>query len=159
MVMPAPTSFLDWFSTDAFVVEIQSTAKRDIINEVVMAGVKGGVLPKGRREQAVNLLMAREERGSTGLGRGIAIPHAKIPGLRKQCGLVARSTDGVDFKSVDGEPVHVLVMIISPESRGDEHLHALRWISGMARDPDFTSFIRQATTAEQIYDVLVERSG
>jgi len=157
--MPVPTSFIEAFSTEAIVVEIQSDAKRDIVGELVSAAVKGGVLPKGRKEQAVDLLMAREDRGSTGLGRGIAIPHAKIPGLRKQCGVMARSTEGVDFKAVDGEPVYALVMMISPESREDEHLHALRWISGMARDPDFTSFIRQATTAEQIYDVLVERSG
>jgi mannitol/fructose-specific phosphotransferase system IIA component (Ntr-type) len=72
---------------------------------------------------------------------------------------VARSRHGVDFRAIDGEPVHVFVMIVSPESRADEHLGLLRWISGCARDPDFVSFIRQARDAAGILEVLQERSG
>ena len=95
----------------------------------------------------------------SGLGKGIAIPHAKLEGLRRHAGVVARSSQGVDFKSVDGEPAHVLVMLISPESRPDEHLSLLRWVSNLARDPDFSSFIRQAKNAQEVFEVLQERAG
>jgi len=147
------------FSLEAIVSELEGQTKAAVLAEMVGAAVTGGLLPRARRVQVVAALEAREERGSTGLGRGIAIPHAKIPGLRRHAGVVARSTGGVDYRAIDGEPVHVLVMLVSPDARPEEHLRALKWISGLARDPDFTSFIRQARTAQDILDVIHERAG
>jgi len=147
------------FSLEAIVSELEGQTKAAVLAEMVGAAVTGGLLPRARRGQVVAALEAREERGSTGLGRGIAIPHAKIPGLRRHAGVVARSTGGVDYRAIDGEPVHVLVMLVSPDARPEEHLRALKWISGLARDPDFTSFIRQARTAQDILDVIRERAG
>jgi mannitol/fructose-specific phosphotransferase system IIA component (Ntr-type) len=149
---------MDMFSVKAMVTELHSQSKADALEEMVGAAVTGGLLPKARRGQAIEAIEARESRGSTGFGRGIAIPHAKIGGLRKHAGVVARSVEGLDFRAIDGEPVHVMVMLISPESRTEDHLAALRWLSVLARDPDFTSFIRQARTAEDILDVLQERA-
>jgi mannitol/fructose-specific phosphotransferase system IIA component (Ntr-type) len=149
---------MDMFSLKAMVVELQARTKSEALDEMVGVAVKGGLLPKTRRAQAIEALAARESRGSTGFGRGIAIPHAKIGGLRKHAGVVARSVEGFDFRAIDGEPVHVLVMLISPESRTEDHLEALRWLSLVARDPDFTSFIRQARTAEDMLVVLQERA-
>lgn len=150
---------IEMFSLEAIVAELEGQSKSDVLTEMVGAAVDSGVLPRTRKAQVLAALEAREERGSTGLGRGIAIPHAKIPGLRRHAGVVARSTHGIDYRAIDGERVHVLVMLISPESRPEEHLRALKWISGLARDPDFTSFIRQARTAQDILDVLHERAG
>jgi mannitol/fructose-specific phosphotransferase system IIA component (Ntr-type) len=157
--MPAPASFGSMFSLPGILPDLRARSKAEALQEIVSVAVAAGVLPKGRRAEAIQALEAREERGSTGLGRGIAIPHAKIPGLRKHAGFVARSVPGVEFRAVDGEPVHVLVMLISPESRPEEHLAMLRWISQTARDPDFTSFIRQARTAQDILDVILERGA
>ena len=157
--MTSPESMQELFSLEAIVSELEGHTKAAVLAEMVGAAVTGGLLPRARRVQVVAALEAREERGSTGLGRGIAIPHAKIPGLRRHAGVVARSTGGVDYRAIDGEPVHVLVMLVSPDARPDEHLRALKWISGLARDPDFTSFIRQARTAQDILDVIHERAG
>ena len=157
--MSAPESLVEIFALDAIVADLAGQSKPAVLAEMVGAAVNGGLLPKARKAQVVAALEAREERGSTGLGRGIAIPHAKIPGLRRHAGVVARSTGGVDFRAIDGELVHVLVMLISPDSHPEEHLRALKWISGLARDPDFTSFIRQARTAQDILDVIHERAG
>jgi PTS system nitrogen regulatory IIA component len=157
--MTGPDSMQELFSLEAIVSELEGQTKTAVLAEMVGAAVTGGLLPRARRAQIVAALEAREERGSTGLGRGIAIPHAKIPGLRRHAGVVARSTGGIDYRAIDGEPVHVLVMLVSPDARPDEHLRALKWISGLARDPDFTSFIRQARTAQDILDVIHERAG
>jgi len=157
--MTSPESMQELFSLEAIVSELEGHTKAAVLAEMVGAAVTGGLLPRARRAQVVAALEAREERGSTGLGRGIAIPHAKIPGLRRHAGVVARSTGGVDYRAIDGEPVHVLVMLVSPDARPDEDLRALKWISGLARDPDFTSFIRQARTAQDILDVIHERAG
>lgn len=155
--MPSPVSGL--FSPEAIVPELRGTTRDEILDEMVRAAVAAGVLPRARKAQVLEALLQREQRGSTGLGRGIAIPHAKIAGLRAHAGVVARSPAGVDFRAVDGERVHVLVMLISPDARQEEHLATLRWVSLMARDPDFCSFIRQARSAAEIYEVLRERSG
>jgi len=157
--MSQPVSHMDMFKLEAMIHELAGATKVEVVEEMVAAAARGGVLPRARRQQAVEALMTRENRGSTGLGKGIAIPHAKIEGLRKHAGVVARSSEGIDFKAVDGEPVHVLVMLISPDSRHDEHLSMLRWVSGLARDPDFTSFIRQAKDEQDILEVLQERAG
>jgi mannitol/fructose-specific phosphotransferase system IIA component (Ntr-type) len=147
------------FSVKAVLPDLVGQGKSEVLAEMVAWAVTGGILPKGRKAQALAALEEREERGSTALGRGIAIPHAKIPGLRRHAGLVARSHAGVEFRSIDGEPVHVLVMLVSPDSRLEEHLRMLRWISRIARDADFVSFIRQARTTQEILDVLHERAG
>lgn len=157
--MTAPPSMLEMFSVETVLTDLESEAKPDVVREMVQCAVRGGRLPKTRMQQAVDAILAREERGSTGLGKSIAIPHAKIPGLRKHAGVIARSLDGLDFRAVDGEPVYVLVMLISPENRSQEHLDSLKWVSGLARDPDFCSFIRQAGTSEEIFEVLQERAG
>src|SRR5262245_12318713 len=155
--MPSPVVGL--FSPKAIIHELASASRDEALDEMVRAAIGAGVLPRTRKAQVVEALTAREARGSTGLGRGVAIPHAKIPGLRSHAGVVARSSGGVDFRAVDGELVHVLVMLISPDNRQDEHLATLRWVSLMARDHDFCSFIRQARTADQIFEVLQERAG
>ncbi|MBM3985608.1 MAG: PTS sugar transporter subunit IIA [Planctomycetes bacterium] len=155
--MPSPVSGL--FSPKAIVPDLRGATRDAVLEEMVRAAVAAAVLPRPRKAQVLEALLAREERGSTGMGRGVAVPHAKIAGLRAHAGVVGRSQDGVDFRAVDGERVHVLVMLISPDTRHDEHLATLRWVSLMARDHDFCSFIRQARSAEQIYEVLQERTG
>jgi mannitol/fructose-specific phosphotransferase system IIA component (Ntr-type) len=155
--MASPVAGL--FSSKAIVADLQAATRDDVLDEMVRSAVSAGVLPRTRRAQVLSALVEREQRGSTGLGRGIAIPHAKITGLRNHAGIVARSVAGVDFRAIDGERVHVMVMLISPDNRQEEHLATLRWVSLMARDPDFCSFIRQAQSAEQIFEVLQERAG
>jgi mannitol/fructose-specific phosphotransferase system IIA component (Ntr-type) len=157
--MTAPESVAELFSIKSILTDLTGQTKVDVLAEMVAFAAAGGALPKARKAQALAALSEREERGSTALGRGIAIPHAKIPGLRRHVGVVARTRTGVDFRSIDGEPVHVLVMLVSPESRLDEHLATLRWLSRIVRDGDFVSFIRQASSAQDILDVLHERAG
>ncbi len=156
--MEIPATCLEFFSPEAVITDIQGRTKKDILTELLTVAVKGGILPKGRKSQALESLMEREARGSTGVGRGMAIPHAKISGLRRHAGILARSVEGVDFQAVDGEPVHVFVMLISPDKCPEEHLAFLRWVSTLAREADFSSFVRQARSEEEIFDVLRERA-
>jgi len=139
-------------------LDLQADSKHAALEAMVRFAIDAKVLPRTRRDQVIEALAEREARGTTALGGGVAIPHAKIPGLQRVAALVARSVEGLDYRAIDGEPVHVFVMLISPESRADEHLATLRWISVAARDPDFPSFIRQAGTAEEVLEVLRERA-
>lgn len=156
--MTSPAPMTDCFCTEAVILDLVADTKQSAIEAMVRHAIEAKVLPRTRREQAVAALLEREERGTTAMGGGVAIPHAKISGLQRVAGLVVRSVDGIDYRAVDGELVHVFVLLISPESKADDHLATLRWISQAARDPDFQSFIRQAGSADDVLEVLRERA-
>ena len=156
MTTPAPC--LDVFTLESVLLDLPDGSKDDILEALVDHAIASKGLPKARRDQVLDVLKEREARGSTAFGKGLAVPHARIEGLKKATGVVARSVEGVDFRAVDGEPVYAFLLLISPENRSDEHLATLRWISTVARDPDFLSFIRQARKPEDVIDVLQERA-
>lgn len=156
--MSNPETSIASFTAEGVLLDVSGETKREVLASMVDHAVKAKLLPKARREPVLELLCEREERGSTGLGRGIAVPHARIKGLKRGLAVMARATEGIEFRAVDGEPVYALIMLVSPESQAESHLATLRWLSMQARDPDFLSFIRQARNEEQILDVLLERS-
>jgi len=100
--------------------------------------------------------MSREELGSTGIGRGVAVPHTKHGSVEELVGTVGVSRHGVDFESLDGEKVYVLFLLVSPLDRPGDHLRALENISRQLRDDRFCRFLKQAKTAEEIRQLLEE---
>jgi PTS system fructose-specific IIA component/PTS system nitrogen regulatory IIA component len=107
-------------------------------------------------EDIVRAILKREFLGSTGIGRGVAIPHTKHPGVDRLVGTIAVSHQdkGVAFESLDGEPVYVLVLLISPQDRPGDHLRALENVSRALRDDNFVKALRAATTREEISALL-----
>ncbi len=93
--------------------------------------------------------MKREDLGSTGIGRGVAVPHTKHPSVQRLVGTGGRQQqEGVDFDSLDGEKVQLFFLLISPPDRPGDHLRALENISRQLRDETFCKFLKQATTAD-----------
>ena len=146
------------FTAEGVLLDVQGDTKEEVLEALVDHAVAAKLLPKARKELLLELLIERENRGSTGVGKGVAVPHARIKGLKKALAVTARSAQGVDFRAIDGEPVHALIMLVSPENQSDSHLATLRWLSLHARDPDFVSFIRQARSADDVLEVLLERA-
>lgn len=101
-------------------------------------------------------LRTREELGSTGIGRGVAVPHTKHPAVDKLVGTVAISDEGVDFDSLDGEKVHLLFLLISPPDRPGDHLRALENISRQLRDDTFCRFLKQSKDPADVWQLLEE---
>lgn len=156
--MTTPVPLADAFGLESVLFDLPSGPKEVVLEALVSHAVAGKTLPRGRKGQVVDALLERENRGSTAFGRGVAVPHARIAGLRRPVGVVARSVEGVDFRATDGEPVHVFIMLVSPENRAEEHLATLKWISRMARSQDFVSFVLQARTPADVLDVLQEHA-
>lgn len=100
------------------------------------------------------LLAAREKLGSTGFGGGIAIPHARVPGLPRIAGLVMRLTQAIHFQAVDDLPVDIAFILLSPPDAGAEHLKALARISRRLRDRGFVAKLRGAGSRDAIYALL-----
>lgn len=101
-------------------------------------------------------LLERERLGSTGVGLGIAIPHAKLAGLKNLHGVFARADSPIDFDAVDEQPVDLVFLLLAPESAGADHLKALARVSRLLRNHDVCEKLRGAESAEAIYALLTE---
>ncbi|MCL2385332.1 MAG: PTS sugar transporter subunit IIA [Alphaproteobacteria bacterium] len=99
-------------------------------------------------------LKAREELGSTGLGNGFALPHAKIEGLPRLFGMFMRLSRPINFDAVDGQPVDLVFLLLVPETAGNEHLAALATISRLLREPEFSAKLRKAANTGALCDLL-----
>jgi PTS system fructose-specific IIA component/PTS system nitrogen regulatory IIA component len=128
----------------------KESAIRELVENLRTAGYFAGNEP----EEIIKAIHKRELLGSTGIGRGVAIPHTKHPSVDRLIGTVGISRNGVPFESLDGEPVHVFVMLISPQERPGDHLRALENVSRCLRDDNFVRSLRQAASPQQIWDLL-----
>ena len=110
----------------------------------------------GLSVEAVNeALLAREKLGSTGFGNGVAIPHAKVDGIMQVFALVARLNEGIDYKAIDGQPVDIVFLLLSPFESGAEHLKALAAISRVVRHPAMLDKLRGARSRDAFAAVLM----
>src|SRR5580693_4144312 len=110
-------------------------------------------------DDIVKAILKRELLGSTGIGRGVAIPHTKHNSVDKLIGTVALSRSGVVFDSLDGEPVYVFVLLISPQDRPGDHLRALENVSRCLRDDAFVRSLRSCKTREEVWALLDKADG
>ena len=148
--------FADFICGEALTVQLNADDKSSVIGEVVDALVGAGQVTQDERDNIVEAVMKREELGSTGIGRGVAVPHTKHPSVEKLVGTVAISEEGVDFDSLDGEKVQLFFLLISPPDQPGEHLRALENISRKLRDDTFCRFLKQAKSAADVQQLLEE---
>lgn len=148
--------FSDFVKTKAIKAELSASDKEGVIRELVTSLVDSGQLSTDDHEGIVQAILKREELGSTGIGRGIAVPHTKHPSVEHPVGTVGVSSTGVEFQSLDGEQVQLFFMLISPPDRPNDHLRALENISKQLQDETFCRFLKQARTSEDIQQILEE---
>jgi PTS system fructose-specific IIA component/PTS system nitrogen regulatory IIA component len=148
--------FADFVCQDAIKAGMAADTKESAIRELAesLAGAKR--IAAGELDSIVKAIMKREELGSTGIGRGVAVPHTKHPSVDRLVGTVGVSSGGVDFDSLDGEKVQLFFLLISPPDRPGDHLRALENISRQLRDDTFCRFLKQAKSAEDIRQLLDE---
>jgi len=148
--------FADFVSFDAIRADLQADTKEQVVREMTQALLGAGKIAEGEADSIVKAIMKREELGSTGIGRGVAVPHTKHPSVERLVGTVAVSHDGVDFESLDGEKVQLFFLLISPPDRPGDHLRALENISRQLRDDTFCKFLKQAKNSNDIKVLLDE---
>jgi len=145
---------LDFVGREAILVDLQATGKEEAIREMVGSLHRAGRLADNDTESVIRAILSREELGSTGIGQGVAVPHTRHPTLQKLIGTVALSRRGVDFAALDGEPVDIFFLLVSPQNQPGDHLRALENISRHLKDERFVHFLRQAQTRENVSEVL-----
>lgn len=149
----------DFVIREAIVPSLTANTKEKVIREIVESLRGAGYFEGGESDDIVRAIMKREQLGSTGIGRSIAIPHTKHASVDKLIGTVALSQAGVPFDSIDGEPVHVFVLLVSPQDRPGDHLRALENVVRHMRDDQFVSQLRAATSRDEIWRLLDESAG
>jgi PTS system nitrogen regulatory IIA component len=139
---------MDILVKDAVLLDLASGTKQEALAEMAgaLAREEGG-LEEGR---LLDVLLEREKLQSTGIGEGVAIPHGRMPGLGRLVATFARSRQGVDFESIDGQATHLFFLLVVPEHSGGQHLKALARISRFFRD---AAFRERLLSAEQLDDV------
>lgn len=139
--------------------DLKVTSKEAAIRGMVESLVASGSIKAIDKDSIIAAVMKREELGSTGIGRGVAVPHTKHPSVDKLVATIALVKAGVDFASLDGEDVFILFLLVSPPDRPGDHLRALETISRHLRDNNFCSFLKQAGSAADINELVEEADG
>jgi PTS system fructose-specific IIA component/PTS system nitrogen regulatory IIA component len=148
--------FAEFIRRDAIRTELEAVEKEAVIREMAGALMQAGSISDDQFDSVVEAILKREELGSTGIGRGVAVPHTKHQTVDRLCGAVAVSQEGVEFDSLDGEKVHLLFLLVSPPDRPGDHLRALENISRQLRNDTFCRFLKQAKTADDVWQLLEE---
>jgi fructose-specific phosphotransferase system IIA component len=147
---------MDFLSKKSILADIKSAKKEDVIKELVDLLINAGDLDKSCRGKVIDGLMERESLGSTAIGQGIAIPHAKSECVSKLVGAFALSKKGVDFDSLDGEPVYIFFLLIAAQDSAGPHLKALARISRLFKDKYFRDNLRNCQDEKSIIKVITQ---
>lgn len=148
---------VDLVHPDAIIAELESADRNGAIRELVDALAGAGVVGQAEVDAVAKSIIARERtRGTTGFGKGVAAPHGKVSGVKQPVAAIGRSSQGIDFSSLDGEPVFGLVLILSPEDQPEEHLRAMDLVFRNLQQERFRRFLRQADRVEKIRELLRE---
>jgi PTS system nitrogen regulatory IIA component len=148
---------MDILVRDAVILDLASASKTDILAE--MASNLAKAVPSLDAQRLLQVLIEREGLQSTGIGEGVAIPHGKMAGLDSLVASFARSQQGVDFESIDGQPTQLFFLLVVPEHSGGAHLKALARISRFFRDPQFRQKLAEAEERDEIFAAIEEEDA
>ena len=148
--------FRDFVCFEATIAELQASDRDGAIMELVSALDEAGRLGKGKCKEIVKEVIKREKEASTGLGKGVAVPHVKHKAVKDVIAAIGQSSAGIDFFALDKQPVYSVILLISPADEPDKHLQAMESIFKHLQYERFRKFLRQCRTPKQVEDLLNE---
>ena len=148
--------FEDFVCFEATIPEFQTSDRDGAIGELVSSLDKAGKLGESNGKAITRAVIKRENEASTGMGKGVAVPHVKHKALKDVVVAIGQSGAGIDFSALDKQPVYSVILLISPANEQDKHLQAMENIFRNLQYEKFRRFLRQCRSAEQIEDLLRE---
>jgi PTS system nitrogen regulatory IIA component len=142
--------------SEAIIDSLESIDKQPVLKEMVQVLIDTGRIDEGALPGIVKALMGREDLGSTGIGKGVAVPHAKHESVEGLVAAFGRSKKGVEFAALDGQPVQLVFLILSSKENSGQHLGALARVARLVRDDRFCSFLREAGDAKELAELFAE---
>ena len=158
------TDFWKLFDPKGCSVNLKSSSKEDAIGELVENFQSGGLLDDALAKVALAALQERERAASTGIGRGVAIPHVKVPGLDQAVVSLSIHKEGLDWEALDREPVQIVFTVLRPDQAGElhdpeRHIEMMRWVARLAQDVDFRSFSVRVKNKKELVSLLKEKAN
>jgi mannitol/fructose-specific phosphotransferase system IIA component (Ntr-type) len=148
--------FADFICFEAIIPELKTRDRNGVVRELVSALYKAGQLGKGNCEEIIKAVIKRENEASTGMGKGVAVPHVKHKVVKDVVATIGQSSVGIDFSSLDKQPVYSVILIISPVDNPDKHLQVMESVFKHLQEEKFRKFLRQSKEAAEIEDLLRE---
>ena len=148
--------FTDFVCFKATVPELQARDRDGAIAEIVSSLDKAGKLGKGKCKEITRAVIKREKEASTGMGKGVAVPHVKHKLVKDVIAAIGLSSAGIDFSALDKQPVYSVILLISPVDEPDKHLQAMENVFRHLQQEKFRKFLRQCRSPAQIEDLLRE---
>lgn len=144
------------FMPDMILADMKSRSKRQALDELAEAAANAAGVAKS---EVLDALTARERLGTTGVGQGVALPHARLPGIDRLYSVFGRAAEAIPFDAVDDKPVDLFFLLLAPEEASAEHLKALARVARLLRDADMCARLRGADSAEAIQALLSPRAA
>jgi len=146
----------DIIVADAIVPKLASRARDEAITELVEALAEAGAISRAKVKDITKAILAREAQATTGIGKGVALPHVKLEGIKKPIGTIGCSGEGIDFNSLDSKPVYSVILLLSNPKNPDEHLQAMETIFKHVQRDIFRKFLRQSETSQAVIELIRE---
>lgn len=150
-------NLLDYISEKEVFLELAATSKRKVIEEVLDKLIAVKKVKKERKNELLFQLLAREKIGSTAIGNGIALPHARLETMKHIVVALGISSKGIDFDSLDSEPVYLIFLIISSQKEAGLHLKMLAHVAQLIKDKYFVKNIRDCVQAKEVLKVIAKQ--
>ncbi len=144
----------DILEPENIIPDLKARDKKRAIEELADTVVKTN--PSLDKDSLVRVLLDRESLGSTAIGDGVAIPHGKFPGIIAPIISFGRSRKGLDFESMDGQPVFLFFLLVAPEDSASVHLKALAKIAKMLKDSSFRKLLIEAPNRKELYKIIIQ---
>jgi len=144
---------------DAIVPQLAATDRNAAIEELIISLHKKKKLGKADPTALTRAVIQRENEASTGIGKGVAVPHVKHTGVTRLVAVVGCSASGIDFSSLDKQPVYTIFLLLSPTTNPDKHLQAMETIFRNLQNDDFRRFLRQSQSAQDIIEAIRDSDG
>jgi len=148
--------FEEFVCFEATIPTLEARDRNGAIVELVAALVKAGKLPAESSAEITKAVIKRENEASTGMGKGVAVPHVKHPAVQDVVAVIGQTDAGIDFSALDEQPVYSVILLISPVGNADRHLQAMENIFRHLQKEKFRKFLRQSRTPEAFEDLLRE---
>ncbi len=146
----------DIIVSDALIADLNDVTRDEAIKRLMSALVDSGAISARSVKDATAAVLTREKQATTGIGKGVALPHAKIKTVKQAVGAIGRSATGIEFGALDSKPVYIVILLLSNPDNPDEHLQAMETIFKHVQRDIFRKFLRQSETPQAIADLIVE---
>lgn len=141
---------------EAIIPQLKATTRNEAITELVEALADAGAVARRNVGEIIKAVIARESQATTGIGKGVALPHKKLKCVKKPVGTIGRSSEGIDFGALDSKPVYSVILLLSNLDKPDEHLQAMETIFKHVQRDMFRKFLRQSETQQAIVELIAE---